>query len=61
MEEILHVVAEKEGPQDLDEDEVIAAGAPGQNIPQAKIVAASVDVPVPMSAAAHTSLPRLRL
>ena len=46
MEEILHAAAEKEGPQDFDEDEVILAGESGQNIPQAKIVAASVDVPV---------------
>ena len=51
MEEILHAAAEKEGPQDFDEDEVIAAGASGQNMPEAKIVASSVDAPVLMSAA----------
>ena len=56
VEEILHAAAEKEGPQDFDEDEVIAAGAPGQNIPQAKIVAASIDVPVLLSAAALKKL-----
>ena len=33
VEEILHAAAWKEGPHDFDEDEVIAAGAPGQNIP----------------------------
>ena len=33
LEEILHAASEKEGAQDFDEDEVIAAGAPGQNIP----------------------------
>ena len=51
MEEILHAAGEKEGPQDFDEDEVIAAGAPGQNIPQDQILVAAVNVPVPMSAA----------
>ena len=43
---IIHAAAEKEGPQDFDEDELIVAGESGQNIPQAKLVAASVDVPV---------------
>ena len=51
MEEILHASAGKEGPQDFDEYEVIADGAPGHNIPQAKVVAVSANVPVPMSAA----------
>ena len=37
-----HAAAEKEGPQDFDEDEVIVAGESGQNIPQAKIVAAVI-------------------
>ena len=62
VEEILHAAAEKEGPQDFDEDEVIAASASGQNIPQAQIVvAASVDVPVPMSAAALKNLKKEQL
>ena len=61
MEEILHAAAEKEGPQDFDEDEVIVAGESGQNIPQAKIVAASVDVQVLMSAAALKKLKRDQL
>ena len=56
VEEILHAAAEKEGPQDFDEDEVITAGALGQNIPQAKIVAAPVDVPLPMSEEALKNL-----
>ena len=61
MEEILHTAAEKEGPQDFDEDEVIVAGEYGQNIPQAKIVAASVNVPVLMSAAAPKKLKKDQL
>ena len=40
---------------------MIAAGASGQNIPQAKIVAVSVDVPVPMSAAALKKLKKDQL
>ena len=51
LEDILHAAAGKEGPQYFDKDEVIAAGAPGQNVPQAQVVAASVNVPVPISAA----------
>ena len=50
VEEILHTAAEKEGPQDFDEDEVIAAGAPVQNIPQDQILVVAVNAPVPMSA-----------
>ena len=46
VEEMLHAAAEKEGPQDFDKDGVIVAGESGKNIPQAKTVAASVDVPV---------------
>ena len=46
VEEIIHAAAEKEGPQDFDEYEVIAAGAPRQNIPQDQILAAAVNVPV---------------
>ena len=52
VEEILHTAAGKEGPQDFDEDKAIADGAPVQNIPQAQVVAASVNVPVQISAAA---------
>ena len=61
MEEILHTAAEKEGPQDFDKDELIAAGASGQNIPQAKIIATPVDVPVPMSAEALKKLKKDQL
>ena len=61
MEEILHAAAEREGPQNFDEDEVMVAGDSGQNIPQAKIVAASVDVPVMMSAAALKKLKKDQL
>ena len=56
VEEILHAAAKKERPQDFDEDEVIADCAPGQNIPQAQILVAAVNVPVPMSAAALKKL-----
>ena len=61
VEEILHAAAEKEGPQDFDEDEVIATGAPGQNIPQAQIVLPAVNVSVPMSAAALKKLKKDQL
>ena len=61
VEEILHAAAEKEGPQDFDEDEVIVAGESGQHIPQAKIVTPSVDVPVLMSAAALNKLKKDQL
>ena len=51
----------KEGTQDFDEDEVIVAGAPGQNTPQAQIVVAAVNVPVPVSAAALKKLKKDQL
>ena len=60
-EEIIHAAVEKEGPQDFDEDEVIAASAPGQNIPQDQILVAAVNVPVPMSAAALKNLKKDQL
>ena len=59
--EILHASAGKEGPHDFDEDEVIAAGATWQNIPQAQIVVAAVNVPVPMSSAALKKLKKGQL
>ena len=61
LEEILHAEAGKEGPQYFDEDEVLAAGAPVQNIPKAQVVSASVNVPVPMSAAALKKLKKYQL
>ena len=61
VEAILHAAAEKEGPQDFDEDEVIAAGAPGHNIPQAHILVVEVNVSVPMSAAALKKLKKDQL
>ena len=61
VEEILHEAAGKEGPHDFDEDEVIAAGVPGQNIPQDQILVAAVNVPVPVSAAALKNLKKDQL